>query len=116
MAWPERRTAVPPEPVVDLSLDVGHGRLSMICEPPWRDMHRRIWESAVPVISIDDAPHSALMWGTSEFELPVGTHQLRTDVRPGRVPLDYKSIDRVVEIRIATPMPPVGSSHVRRPH
>jgi hypothetical protein len=41
------------EPVVDLSLDDGHGRLSMICEPPWRDIHRRIWEGAVPVMSID---------------------------------------------------------------
>jgi hypothetical protein len=92
------RKAVPPEPVVDSSLDAGYGRLLMICEPPEREIHRRIWEGAVPLISIDGAPHIELIWGTSEFQLPVGTHQVRIDIRPGTLPLEYKSIDRAVEI------------------
>jgi hypothetical protein len=98
MAWSRWRRAVPPEPVVDPSLDVGYGRLSMICEPPVRDVHRRIWEGAVPLISIDGAAHIELIWGTSDFQLPVGTHQVRIDIRPGKLRLDYKSIDRTVEI------------------
>ena len=98
MAWLRRRRPAPPEPVVDPSLDAAHGRLSMIGEPPTRDVHRMIWKGAVPMISIDGAAHIELIWGTSDFELPVGTHRLRIHVRPGELPLDYKSIDHTVEI------------------
>jgi hypothetical protein len=89
-----------PDRVLDASIDPWNGRLLISCELPRSEVHRMIWEGTIPLISIDGGDQVATSWGTStSFDLRIGTHHVRIDVRPGVLDLDnFRSGERLIEV------------------